>query len=106
MTAQILQHTARVIAHDADQYGARVWLVAEALYHDEQPTGGRLIRRHATVRGRFLRRALKAVAALTDREGASWEPQRVQAAADYACHRDWSLRQRPERFYHASGEEA
>lgn len=105
-TTPAIDHAATTMPSDADQYEARVWLAADLLFRDDSPMAGPL--RHAphAVQGTYLRKALKTVAALTDRAGASREGVLAQAAADYAVHRAWAIRQGQMRCYHVTGGQA
>lgn len=85
-------------------YETRVWLAAEAIFKDECPHRGPLIRAKRTVRSAFVRRALKAIIAFDEREGPRWEQVRLQAARDYATHAACAHVQDPLRFYQVSRE--
>lgn len=74
------------LVHEPDDAGTRIWLGAEAVYHELYPHRGPLKLAKRTIRSRCLRLALKAVTAWTDKHGVSWEQVRLQAAKDYATH--------------------
>lgn len=93
----------RLHSESAD-YETRIWLAAEAMYHRDHPTAGRLIYAEDVLRSRYVSTAVLAATAMNDRFGPSQARRLEQAAADYHCHRAHAMRASTLSCYHLTTE--